>query len=160
MSENQKPPEGKNQNEQGKAITLDSFIATLDTENPFLEEFIEELKAQSDIDEVVFERKSKNMLNVIKNLIAQGKFPHVDKKSGIVFGLPTGFHELLRGLLQQYYVRQSGSSYKSAEDYMNTGKGWYISAMEPDTIIVGAHYRPDRHDDQVFPFFKIRQVSY
>lgn len=134
-------------------ITRDAFLARLNTENRGFLELAEFMQLQ----EFFIEPKHVGMLETAKRLSGQGWSPVVDKRFGLIFGCPDGFHEKFRGYLYCYHEERIGYEigiYTGAERYVKDGLGYYISSMGDGVIIVGATYRIDNFDQELFDNFR------
>lgn len=105
------------------------------------------------------ERKDKNLLDVVRNMIDRGYYPIVDKKLQLVFGVESGFHMMIREQLYAYHMMLGRRDCRAApswcaDRYTDEGLGWHISSVNLDHIVLGQRYRPDKFDKEVFPFFQ------
>lgn len=146
-------------------MTFAEFVERLDKKNPLytgVVRWLDLADKPKDNRPMVVERKDKNLLEIVRKMVFEEQFPLIDKKLGLVLGLPSSCHHIVRAALFAYHnaYRESdpimGSIYMSADRYMDEGMGYYISAMEPHVLIVSNQYRPDRFDKELFPFYEVR----
>lgn len=148
-------------------MTLEKFIASLNRDNPSYESLCGFIRARFSLEsryQGMLAKKSNDLYEVTQDMILQERWPLVDKKLGMVFGIERGGHEALRYFLYAYH-KEEPSSFPNdlntdihdqrAFEYMWDGMGYYISCMSPDEIVVRATYRPDRLDKDLFLLYRV-----
>lgn len=146
-------------------MTIDEFEKLLDQKNCYREDLcstVEHLLYRG----MILETKGANLLASIRQYIPRRRFPLVDQRLGVVFWCSVGAHELMRTELYRYRYYANGfecehvDSDESADRYLNEGYGWFISAMRPQTIVVGKKYRPDKWDEESFANHMVEHQAY
>ncbi len=109
-------------------------------------------------DSLRFAQKGRDLLEIVQTFTQQRTNPVVDKKLGFVFGVPEGFHEKFRGSLYAYHDPEDAKEWSetvNARHYVTRGCGYYISSMQPQTIVCGENYKEDRWDKDLFLMLNI-----
>lgn len=144
-------------------MNLEEFIGTLDPQNPQFDELSFYIRFLDRDAAMVLQRKGSNLVEVIADLIAQGRFPIVDKRLRMVFGLAKSQHMILREKLFLYHnptLRDSSITPTVASDsYIIDGCGYFISSVQTNTIVVGQIYRQDRFDKDLFLLYRLDDLS-
>ncbi len=149
-------------------VSFEQVARRLDPNNPATEAILEWIKGdpeQKKIDEhpnVLLGIKDKDLPELVYHIIQKKRFPIVDKKLKIVFGLMYGEHDTFMSYLEQYHRHSNGDHatidpYKAYRSYLDKGRGYYISSMSTRKIIAGIKYKQDRFDKDLFVEKKIVQ---
>ena len=112
---------------------------------------------------MIIESKGADLVEVVEKIIKEGKFPLVDKKLKLIFGVASEYHSLLRSGLYRFHVAdepdaQERSRGGAPDRYIHEGMGYYISSMRPDNIVLSENYRPDKQDKELFMFYHLAHV--
>lgn len=127
------------------------------------EMFLHLLELLEEQEEMVIESKGADLVEVVEKILKEGKFPLVDKKLKLIFGVASEHHFMLRGGLYRFHVAdepdaQERSRGGAPDRYIREGMGYYISSMHPDSIVLGENYRPDKQDKDLFMFYRLVRV--
>ena len=147
-------------------MNIDEACALLDKTNHFhwlLTQTLEQLHKGGFLR--LIERKGSDLVEVVHLLTEERLYPIVDKRLGLVLGLNT--HSLPLARLFQYHYRAENpessrlplSRDEASDCYVIRGYGYFISSTEQSTIIVGATYRPDAYDKDLFLMYKLDRIS-
>lgn len=138
-------------------MTFDEFVATLDKKNPWYEGFVMGMKTSNKLWADLLARKGSNLVEIVEDFRKQGRFPLVDKKLKMVFGV--NHHLSIRVDLYRYHdaARNPAMPYinphHAADSWLFEGMGYYVSSMPPHGLVVGSGYRPDRFDKDLFQIY-------
>lgn len=142
-------------------MTFDEFVEKLDKKNYYAEELANSVKFYQRDRPILFERKGKDLFEVVTAHLGKKLYPIVDKKLGIVFGVRRHLHKGLRLELFRYHnvPRNPNNDWinpnECADRWVTEGMGWYVSSMDEHMIIAGQAYRPDRFDKYPFEMFTV-----
>jgi hypothetical protein len=143
-------------------MTYEEFLEKLDRNNPSFLEMKIAFKDNS-FGVVIIEKKGRDLVEVVERCCSAHFYPVVDKKLGMVFGCRV--HGPPRLALFEYHLNSEGKDhgyinpYESMDRYISEGYGWFISSMQPRSIVAGVDYRPDRFDKDVFMLFEVDHVE-
>ena len=141
-------------------MTCDEFLAALDTNNPFYQEFRVYVKGTICKDLLAYP-KGLDLPERVDELLRKKLYPLVDKKTQMVIGIPEGGHNSMRWLLHSYHkAYENPGAGLSRQDmastwYLTEGMGYYISSKWPSTIIVEDSYERDGLDVKLFRGFTL-----
>jgi hypothetical protein len=142
-------------------MTLEEFIKRLDRTNPFFEAFEQYIWAEH-LFPTLFAAKGSDLPEVMMTLLAARKFPLVDKRLGMVFGLLPDKHEDMRAYLETYHeatlYEGPFDKKRAAVRYMREGRGYYVSSTRDNMITTCSMYRPDLFDKDLFRIMKVHQT--
>ena len=145
-------------------MNIKGFEGLLNKSNPYFEDLLFAVARLTKQGDCILGRKGRKLCEFIRWLREdRHKFPLVDKKLGIVFGLRGSAHAYVRAELYRYHQASIDpdapymSSTLASDQWLYEGMGWYISWMSPDEIIVSFGYRPDSYDKDVFLFYKVTE---
>ena len=122
------------------------------------------LEQLDEISPMIIERKDRNLAEVIERLLKEGRFPLVDKKLRMVFGVAPDQHSLLRGSLYCFHTAhdpsKQGREYQGMgpDNYIHEGMGYCISSMHSGRVVVGERYMPDKQDKDLFMLYDVAYV--
>lgn len=142
-------------------MTFDDFVARLNKKNPNFEGLEHTVRFYNERHPIKFERKGKDLFEVISKHLDNRLFPLVDKRIGVVLGVESSLHKGLRCELFRYHnaPRNPNNDWinpnECADRWVTEGMGWYLSSMDHRMIIAGQKYRPDRFDKDVFQMFTV-----
>ncbi len=142
-------------------MTFDDFVAKLKKDNYYTEHIVGMLECFHERHPIQFERKGKDLAEVVTRHMQERLFPLVDKRLGLVFGVESSLHKGLRCELFRYHnaPRNPNNDWinpnECADRWVSEGMGWYISSMETHKIVAGQKYRPDRFDKDLFEVFRV-----
>ena len=145
-------------------MEFDEFTKLLNEKNPHYTRLVETIGSARIGGYCLIERKGKDLLELVQELLDKKLFLVTDKKLRLVFGLISGYHEIIRALLYQYHTANENPNLphidrtEAADLYIESGLGWFISSMNPNFIITGKSYKPDRFDKDVFLFYDVDLV--
>ena len=138
-------------------MTFDEFLTTLDKKNPWHDGFVMDMKTSQKLWGDLLARKDRNLVEVVQDFRAKGRYPLVDKKLKMVFGV--NYHLGIRVDLYRYHeaARNPAMPYinphHAADAWLFEGMGYYVSSMPPNGLVVGRGYRPDRFDKDLFQIY-------
>ncbi|MCR4281305.1 MAG: hypothetical protein NUV88_03175 [Candidatus Kaiserbacteria bacterium] len=153
-------------NNERPRMSVEDACALLNAQNPYSEDVVAVLMVLQRMRNLTIRRKNDDLVEVVQELNNRKLYPLVDKNLKLVLGISAS-HEQLRLRLFRYHHQEKNpndlaippiNDNEAMDRYITDGYGYLISSMRPNTIVMGADYRPDSFDKDLLMMYNLDRV--